>query len=144
MTEHAYKCCAEPGCPRRTRNKYCPPHSERNSASRARAQRDRARKAGDKIWKLYNCVAWKRFRESCAAAGNAICQRIVDGQQCRQPIEMWHHIISPRSRPDLMYSYGNIVGVCRQHHPVTKGEPSENLGRITDLYVPTKPPMIKF
>jgi len=36
-----------------------------------------------------------------------------------------------------MYTPSNVVGVCRQHHPPTEGEPKENLQRLREIYVPT-------
>ena len=143
MTDGFYRYCAS-GCGIRTREKYCPNCAKNSPATQERVQRDRNRKTSNSTWKLYNCAAWKRFKESCTGAGNILCQRIVDGQQCRYPAEIWHHILSPRQRPDLMYSYSNVVGVCRQHHPVTEGESPENLSRIAEVYVPTKTPTVKF
>jgi hypothetical protein len=69
--------------------------------------------------------------------GNVICQKIENGKQCTRPVEIFHHIISPRENPALMYDPRNIVGVCRQHHPPTEGEPKENLPRLREIYVPT-------
>jgi hypothetical protein len=139
-----FRFCAEPGCSARVRARYCLTHEDANSAGRARSDRDRERKAGDPTTKLYKCVAWQHFKDSFSAAGNVICQRIVDGRQCRYEVEVWHHLISPKQRPDLMYSYTNVVAVCRQHHPVTEGEPPENLPRISEIYVSTKFPTIRF
>ena len=138
-----FRFCAEPGCSVRVRTRYCLTHENNNSASRVRSDRDRERKASDPTSKLYKCAAWQRFKDSFSAAGNVICQRIVDGRQCRYEVEVWHHLMSPRQRPDLMYSYSNVVGVCRRHHPVTEGEPSENLQRISEIYVPTQFPRIR-
>ena len=77
------------------------------------------------------------------------------GVRCTHPVEKRHHIISPRERPDLMYHAGpieyngvhlhsQIVGVCSQHHPVTEGEPKENLPRLAELYVPSVWKEIRF
>jgi hypothetical protein len=143
MSWYPTRPCKEPGCTNQVKGpRYCPEHTNDNSAKRARAARDKVRKSDDPTQRLYKVVAWKRFKDSFAAAGNVICQRIVNGVQCRHEVEVWHHLISPKVRPNLMYSYSNVVGVCRQHHPVTEGEPSENLQRISEIYVPTNFPRI--
>jgi hypothetical protein len=143
MAQATVKICAEPGCFTRTRERYCEAHAKDNASTRARRARDKDRK-GDNVWKLYNCQAWERFKQSFAGAGNVVCQRIVNGERCRYPTEIHHHLISPRVRPSLMYSYSNCVGVCRQHHPVTEGEPAENLAKLAEIYIPTIAPVFKF
>src|ERR1700691_391465 len=128
-------CCLEPGCTVRTaeRGGYCNAHRANNSRTAARREYDHERKK-DSVWQLYG-PAWVTFKNALRANGNVICQRLVDGSRCRRATEIFHHIFSPRTRPDLMYTPRFVVGVCRQHHPPTEGEPVENLPRLAELYV---------
>ena len=147
MASRFFTYCREAGCTVRHNNAggYCDAHRGNNTAFRARQQRAADSKKNDPIWKLYNSCDWtKRFCPYFEASGNIICQRIVDGQRCTRPVEIRHHIISPRERPDLMYTPSNVVGVCRQHHPPTEGEPKENLARLAEIYVPTVWKEIRF
>lgn len=140
MPQRFSKYCRYSGCKERHRNAgaYCDKHKD--TVVVAQWQRQTERRKRDKIWKLYNCVAWPRFKQAFAAAGNVICQRIVDGRQCSQPVEIHHHILPPQTHPGLMYTFSNVVAVCRQHHPNETGEPKENLPRLAEIYVPTKVP----
>ena len=132
------KYCRESGCPERTNHRtgWCEKHRTNNSFLRNRAERSAASKRNDPVWKLYG-PPWTRFKQAFFGHGNSICQRIVDGQRCGRATEILHHLISPKQRPDLMYTPTNVVGVCRQHHPPTEGEPKENLDRLDEIYVPT-------
>jgi hypothetical protein len=146
MPARLHQYCRDRGCTERTndRSGYCSKHQGNNSYLRTYAERDAARKA-DPVWRLYHCVQWtKRFRDAFFSYGNVICQRIVDGERCRQSVEILHHILSPKQRPDLMYTPSNIRGVCRQHHPPTEGEPKENLERLGEIYAPTIWKQLKF
>jgi hypothetical protein len=118
--------CRERGCSARTRDAsgYCELHRENNSFLRLRQARNAEDKKSNPVWRLYNCAAWiKRFRPSFLGAGNVICQRLEHGQRCRWPTEILHHLQSPEERPDLMYNYKNVVGLCRGCHPSDKGTP---------------------
>ncbi len=143
MAERLPRICREPGCCERTRDRsgFCNAHVGKNYVTERVRAYDKDRKQ-DPVWKLYNCADWRRFTMSLEANGNVICQRIDDGKRCTQLVEIWHHIVSPRVRPSLMYTASNVVGVCRQHHPITEGEPPENLDRLAEIYVPTvwRPP----
>jgi hypothetical protein len=146
MPQKPLQACHEPGCLRWTREAYCPDHIKNNHALRNRAAYDHDRNMTDAVRKMYRSAAWEiRFHQSFFAAGNVICQRLENGVQCRWPVDILHHLISPRRRPDLFFTYSNVVGVCHQHHPVTEGEPVENLGPrlFIDVYVPTKLPTFK-
>lgn len=55
--------------------------------------------------------------------GNVICQRVVNGHRCETPTKIFHHLISPKVRPDLMYDYRNVIGLCQPHHPPDEGTP---------------------
>ena len=138
MPNRFFSYCKEPGCTVRHNNAggYCDTHRGNNSVFHARQQRALDSKKNDPTWKMYG-APWQRFCKHFEGSGNVICQRIVDGQRCTHPVEVRHHIVSPRERPDLMYTPSNVVGVCRQHHPPTEGEPKENLVRLAEIYVPT-------
>ena len=138
MPSRLFRFCRERGCAERHNDisGYCSKHRENNTYLQTRVMHNAARKRDDPVWKLYG-ADWQRFREAFFGYGNAICQRIENGQRCRFPVEIVHHILSPRQRPDLMYTPSNVVGVCRQHHPVTEGEPKENLLRLSEIYAPT-------
>ena len=147
MPERLFSYCRERGCGKQTndRSGYCEAHILDNSYMRSRAERDANRKKNDPTWPLYNRVAWKRFHDAFFGHGNSVCQRIeYDGVRCRRPVEILHHILSPRSRPDLFFTPSNVVGVCRQHHPNSEGEPKENLARLSKIYVPTLWPDFHF
>jgi hypothetical protein len=137
MGERFQKRCNEPGCIIRTadRSGYCPSHLNDNTRKRQRALYDKERHS-DPISKMYN-ANWDRLKMMLRNRGNVICQRLVDGKQCTHLVEIFHHIISPRENRALMYDWRNIVGVCKQHHPPTEGEPKENLPRLSEIYVPT-------
>src|ERR1700730_14328179 len=122
MGDRFQKRCNEPGCPERTSESsgYCPKHLTDNTRKRQRAVFDKARHSTTES-RMYN-VVWDRLKTMVWNRGNEICQRIVDGKQCRTPVEIFHHLISPRENSRLMYDWRNIVGVCRQHHPPTEGE----------------------
>lgn len=138
MAERPYSYCREPGCLTRTRGSYCEAHATNNTAARNRAAFEKETKH-DPIWRLYNCAAWFRFRKVFIDIGNSVCQRIDNGVQCRMPVKILHHIISPR-KGGAMYSWTNVVGVCEHHHPNTEGEPVENLDKLDKIYVPTQIP----
>ena len=85
----------------------------------------------DPIRKLYD-RRWETFKRWLRGMGNVRCQRIEDGQRCNHPVEIFHHLISPRANPDprLFLNAKNVVGVCRYHH-------SDILQDDPNLYVPT-------
>lgn len=145
MADRQFRYCRERGCGQRTNHPsgWCAAHQQNNSYTRSRAQYDANRKL-DPIRKLYNCADWTRFKEAFAGSGNVVCQRMIDGVRCRFPVEILHHIVSPRQNITLMYTPSNVVGVCRQHHPPTEGEPPENLYRLAEIYVPTRWREIRF
>jgi hypothetical protein len=143
MAQRLFRYCRERGCNERTNNAngWCDKHQNDNSYQRSRAAYQANRKH-DPVWKLYRCVQWtKRFRNHFLASGNVICQRIIDGQRCNRPVDDLHHLISPRVRPDLMYSPQNVVGLCEGHHITTEGTPH---WKPNVDYVPTIWREIKF
>jgi hypothetical protein len=140
------KRCRQPGCGELTANRsgFCEQHKDSNYSIDAGREWDKRNKANP-VWKLYRSAAWKiRFHHSFFAAGNVLCQRLVNGVQCNRPVQILHHLISPRQKPNLFFTFSNVVGVCRQHHPNCEGEPVENLSHLEDVYVPTKMPSFKF
>jgi hypothetical protein len=143
MPESPYSYCREPGCAIRTRSAYCPAHLNNNEAQRRRAALDYERKKDDPVWKKYNCQAWVRFKASFFSC-NPICQRLIDGKQCCARATLIHHILSPRVRPDLMYTFGNCRALCAAHHETTEGERVENLDRLDQVYTRPKVPTLKF
>lgn len=123
MPERFQKVCNEPGCIVRTANRggYCDQHHNDNARKRRRTIYDKERKQ-DAVSRGYNAV-WDKLKTMLRGRGNVICQKIEDGKQCTAPVEIFHHIISPRENPALMYAPRNIVGLCRQHHPPDEGTP---------------------
>ena len=158
MANRFFTYCREAGCTERHNNAggYCEKHRETNTYLIGRRQRALHSKKTDPVWRLYACAAWaKHFRNAFFGNGNVICQKIIDGQRCRFPVDILHHIISPRERPDLMYHAGEvlyngivlhsqIVGVCAHHHENSEGEPKENFARLNEIYVPTVWRAIRF
>lgn len=137
MPERFKKRCSEPGCLEKTtdRSGYCEAHRKDNVRNRQRAAYD-AERHKDPVQKLYNSITWDRLKIRLRGLGNVICARLVDGRQCTHPVEIFHHIISPREDVTLFFKPTNIRPVCRQHHPPTEGEPKENLKRLDEIYVP--------
>jgi|SRR5882762_4919609 len=76
-----------------------------------------------------NChrsTRWVKFR-AMLLARNAMCQRIwANGQPCKNAAVIAHHLVSPLDRPDLQFVASNVVCVCRQCHPNTRGEPKDS------------------
>lgn len=145
MPARLHQYCREDGCGERTnhRNGWCDKHQGDNTFLRNRAAKGLISKRNDPIWKLYG-AAWRKFSEAFFGNGNGQCQRLVDGKRCNRAVEILHHIISPRENAGLMYTPTNVVGVCRQHHPPSQGEPKENLMRLDEIYVPTLWIQIRF
>jgi len=87
----------------------------------------------DPVWALYG-YRWTLLKKAIRAQGYVQCQRIINGVQCWNMAEIYHHIWSPRVRPDLAYEPLNVCGVCRDHHPSSEGTPEWVAGKD---YVPT-------
>jgi hypothetical protein len=123
MPERFKKVCNEPGCIVRTSNRggYCDQHQKDNSRKRRTAAYDKERHS-DPISKLYNAV-WDKTKLMLRGRGNVICQKLENGKQCTRPSEIYHHLVSPRENPALMYVPRNVVGLCQQHHPPDEGTP---------------------
>jgi hypothetical protein len=138
MPDRMPRVCRQPGCVERTRDRsgFCQAHATKNYVADRTRHYDQERKL-DLIWKLYNCAAWTRFRASFVPC-NPICQRLIDGRQCRHQTEIIHHLISPRQDPSKMYTFSNCVGVCRQCHPPDEGTPDWIAGKdFVATVVPT-------
>jgi hypothetical protein len=110
---------ANPSANERTNNRsgFCGLHGNQNFAVNTRKKVDHDRKTSDPAWRLYGS-RWEKFKHILVANGNVICARIVDREQCRVPVEIFHHLISPKNRPDLMFCHENVIPLCRQHHPI--------------------------
>jgi hypothetical protein len=94
-------------------------------------QRDSER--GKKQRGMYG-TTWDKFKLMLRGHGNTICAKLTDGVQCTHPVEIFHHLISPQQRPDLMLVPANVIPLCRIHHPKDEGTPGWKAG--VD-YVPT-------
>lgn len=86
------------------------------------------RRENDPVWELYGW-RWTCFRAALRAQGWIQCQRIIDRVQCAQMSDIYHHIWSPRVRPDLTYVPENVCGLCREHHPASEGTPEWVAGK---------------
>jgi hypothetical protein len=135
MPNRLEQVCRESGCFKRTRDRsgYCADHQKANTAKEAKKLYYHERDANDPVRKLYG-TPWKHFVEWLETQGNVMCQRLEDGEQCNRFKDLYHHLISPRTRPDLMLDPKNVIGLCRQHHPDTDGTPEWREG--VD-YIPT-------
>ena len=123
MGERFQRICLEPGCTNRTANRggYCDQHQLDNSRKRRTAEYDKLRHT-DVVSKMYNAT-WDRLKTMLRNRGNVICQKLEGGKRCTRVVEIYHHLISPRENPSMMYAPKNVVGVCRQHHPPDDGTP---------------------
>jgi hypothetical protein len=122
MADRFQKTCRQPGCGTLTRDAsgYCEKHTAH--VNDARNMRNKMRMENDPVWELYG-YRWTLLRKAIRAQGWVQCQRIINGVRCLQMADIYHHLWSPRTRPDLAYVPDNICGVCREHHPVTEGSP---------------------
>jgi len=118
--------CNERGCYKRTTAKsgYCADHEKNNSVKQREREYYKARQT-DPVHCLYTepRYGWETFRTVLMSHGNVICQRILNGVRCTELVAIFHHLISPRVRPDLFTVPKNVVGVCRACHPPTEGSP---------------------
>jgi hypothetical protein len=105
------------------------------------AQSTADRRDDDATRKRYNSAAWRRFR-AAILAHNVICQAYVEhpttqlAEQCHAPATEIHHLKSPRTRPDKMFTVSNVVVLCKAHHHKGQGEPDGE--RDPKKYVPTR------
>lgn len=132
------KICAQPGCTdvAEQGKDFCLKHQEDNY--RKQAARDRVRHETDK---LYYRAPWLTFRVTIIRQ-NPICQRIVKGEQCRNPSRVVHHLISPRVDKSKFLNPKNVAALCESCHPGgTEGTPDWVPG--VD-FVPTKSSLPKF
>ena len=87
--------------------------------------RDNRRRREDPTGRFYNSAAWRRTSEMLRRF-NPICQKLTDGEACRNPAALVHHMIGPMARPDLMFAIfdpitkkSHLVCLCKDHHPDT-------------------------
>jgi hypothetical protein len=118
--------CNERGCYKRTTAKsgYCDVHESENSVKARERAYHKARQS-DATHQMYldPRFGWEAFRAMLQMQGNVICQRIIAGLRCTADVVIFHHLVSPRVRPELFTVPSNVVGVCREHHPITEGTP---------------------
>lgn len=124
MPERLEQSCREPGCPKRTndRSGYCADHLRSNTARDRKKEYYAEREKNDPVRAMYRTAAWARFKR-IRFNRNPMCQRLIDGVQCRWPATLLHHLISPRQRPDLFLEPANTVGLCANCHPPDEGTP---------------------
>jgi len=125
------KGCRKCGAPTRDVRGFCEKHIE--NSNDAANLRSKIRRENDPVWELYG-YRWECFKKALRAQGWVQCQRIINGVRCYNMADIYHHIWSPRQRPDLMYVPANVCGVCRDHHPTTEGSPEWVANKD---YVPT-------
>jgi 5-methylcytosine-specific restriction protein A len=105
--------CKQNDCPNRTREGYCPAHKQQND------QREQNRlRQHDPVNAMYGREPWPSFR-GIVLAQNPICARRINGEQCHNPATLVHHLLSPRTRPDLFVAVSNVVALCQHCHPDT-------------------------
>ena len=139
MAQRFNRGCRMCGTLTREPNGFCEKHQA--NANDVRNLHNKQRMENDPVWKLYG-YRWELYKRALRAQGNLQCQRLVGGIQCLQMVDIFHHLFSPRVRPDLMYESSNVVGVCREHHPTTEGSPEWVLNKD---YVPTiMTPMVTY
>lgn len=116
--------CRESGCTKRTndRSGYCADHLRSNTARDKKREYYAEREKNDKVRALYHTAAWARLKR-IRFNRNPMCQRLIDGVQCRWRATLLHHLISPRQRPDLFLEPANTVCLCANCHPDTPGTP---------------------
>lgn len=117
--------CAEGGCgqPSVQGSRWCERHQNNNSVLNARRDLNHNRWQHDKIYRMYNREPWPTFRRWMLIQ-NPICQRIDRfGEQCKNPANIVHHLISPRQRIDLFVDPKNVACLCERCHPPDEGTP---------------------
>lgn len=127
--------CRAPGCIERTalRGGYCDKHAKDNPVAAQRRTYDHERKQHT-TWRLYG-AAWERLKVWLKGQGNVQCQKLTAGYRCTRPVEIFHHLISPKVDPTKMYVVQNVIGLCRQCHPPDEGTPHWKPG---EDFVPTQ------
>jgi hypothetical protein len=105
------KFCLQNGCPKRTREGYCPEHKTDNATTEYNHERKK-----DPIDRQYGTVRWLNFRRMIITS-NWLCQRLKSGLRCDRPSSVVHHLKSPRLYPDLMFVPSNVVALCPRCHP---------------------------
>jgi hypothetical protein len=104
MADRCKMRCRVPGCMELVSGHYCAKHLHANPASQKETDE----------W--YKTGAWRRFAMWIRSM-NPMCQRLTHGVQCMKPGALVHHLISPRTRPDLLLDPKNVCTLCRAHHP---------------------------
>lgn len=128
MPTSAPRACQESLCPNKAEpgGWLCSVHKAKSS--------ERESERGKKQRGRYD-TNWDKFKAMLRGHGNTVCAKLTDGIQCGRPVEIFHHLVSPQQRPDLMLVPANVIPLCREHHPKDEGTPHWKPG--VD-YVPTK------
>jgi len=106
------------------------------------AETKQGKREHDSVDLEYGRVRWLNFR-SFILHRRPLCQKINKGIRCTRPARIVHHLISPRTRPDLFVDEKNVIALCELDHPPTEGTPNWVAGRDweDDSFV-TGPPMV--
>ncbi len=124
--------CRERGCgqPNQRGSGFCEKHVTSNSY----VEEEKFRYKHDAVSQMYSRAPWPTFRKWILAR-NPICQRLHARVQCHNPATLVHHLVSPRTRPDLFVTAANCVALCVHCHPTDEGTPNWRPGVE---YVPTE------
>lgn len=114
------RACEQPGgCPNHALpgRRKCSEHDDSKERNRQRMQ--------DSFFDARNTAQWKRT-STALRKHNVFCQKLTEGQPCRNHSELVHHVHG-RSRPDLTFAIydpatgkSNLICLCRTHHPDTE------------------------
>lgn len=89
---------------------------------------------------MYGTVCWLGYR-LFVLQRRPICQKLIHGVRCRNGATLVHHIISPRTRPDLFTDWDNTLALCADCHTPEASTP--HWRRSVDYeYVPFEIPTV--
>jgi hypothetical protein len=91
--------------------------------------------AHDSIDRLYHSSQWQNETSPVLRSLNPRCQVIhANGQRCKNPSAVVHHVVSPRADITKFFDFGNLVAICTECHGPEEGElPDSNR-----TFAPTK------
>ncbi len=135
MAGHLPKACARQGCGNTSTDGH-PLCVECRAAKAAEdKERDAQRKRTNPTSRLRAKRAWRDRLSPAMIAQNPICQRLDhNGEQCRNPSRVVHHLIAPGTDSRLFFDAKNLVALCETCHPSSEGTPDWIAGRD---FVPT-------
>lgn len=126
------KYCAHAGCNTLIEydQRYCTRHEKAYSLHRSRYHRENdtgARFRNNKRWRDLSkykrakdplCEVCLHEKEQLLAQG-----RLLEAKEYHvRQAEHVHHIQSIATRPDLAYTYGNLMSICAKHHRIEDGK----------------------